>query len=103
MPEDNMVIMCSHAFQCEDAGFETNEKVDVIVRPEDIQVVDSDSGMLQGTVESVIFKGVHYEMMIGAGGFRWKIHSTEMHPVGSTVGLNITPYYIHIMRKEQAE
>ena len=74
--------------------------MDVVVRPEDIMVVGQDVGMLTGTVESVIFKGVHYEMMILAGGYRWKVHSTAMQPVGSEVGLSIVPFNIHIMHRE---
>ena len=102
MPEDNMVHMCGMNFPCVDEGFAPNEAVDVVVRPEDIMVVGQDVGMLKGTVESVIFKGVHYEMMIAAGGFRWKVHSTVMQPAGSEVGLSIVPFNIHIMRREAA-
>ena len=102
MPEDNMVHMCGQNFPCVDEGFAPNEAVDVVVRPEDIMVVGQDVGMLKGTVESVIFKGVHYEMMIAAGGFRWKVHSTAMQPAGSEVGLSIVPFNIHIMRREAA-
>ena len=100
MPEDNVVHMCGMNFPCVDEGFAPNEAVDVVVRPEDIMVVGQDVGMLKGTVESVIFKGVHYEMMIAAGGFRWKVHSTVMQPAGSEVGLSIVPFNIHIMRRE---
>ena len=102
MPEDNVVHMCGMNFPCVDEGFAPNEAVDVVVRPEDIMVVGQDVGMLKGTVESVIFKGVHYEMMIAAGGFRWKVHSTAMQPAGSEVGLSIVPFNIHIMRREAA-
>ena len=102
MPEDNMVHMCGQNFPCVDEGFAPNEAVDVVVRPEDIMVVGQDVGMLKGIVESVIFKGVHYEMMIAAGGFRWKVHSTVMQPAGSEVGLSIVPFNIHIMRREAA-
>ena len=82
MPEDDVVEMAGQKFPCADAGFGPNEEVAVVVRPEDIMVVGQDVGMLPGTVESVIFKGVHYEMMILAGGYRWKVHSTAMQPVG---------------------
>ena len=102
MPEDNMVNMCGMDFPCVDEGFAKNEPVDVAVRPEDIMVVGQDVGMLKGVVESVIFKGVHYEMMIAAGGYRWKVHSTVMQPAGSEVGLSIVPFNIHIMRREAA-
>ncbi len=100
MLEDNMVHMCGQKFPCVDEGFDHNEEVDVVVRPEDIMVVGQDVGMLSGVVESVLFKGVHYEMMIAAGGYRWKVHSTVMQPAGSEVGLSIVPYNIHIMHRE---
>ncbi len=105
MLEDELVRFCDTDFQCVDEGFDTNEPVDVVIRPEDIMIVGEDVGMLAGTVESVIFKGVHYEMMIrgeagGEGqGMLWKVHSTTMQPVGTRVGMTIVPYNIHIMRK----
>ena len=102
MPEDNVVNMCGMDFPCVDEGFSRNEPVDVVVRPEDIMVVGQDVGMLKGIVESVIFKGVHYEMLVSAGGYRWKVHSTVMQPAGSEVGLSIVPFNIHIMRREAA-
>ena len=100
MLEDNLVKMLDTEFQCVDEGFGKNEPVDVVVRPEDVMIVGEDVGMLTGTVESVLFKGVHYEMMIDTGAMRWKVHSTSMQPVGSRVGLTIVPFNIHIMRKE---
>ena len=100
MLEDNLVKMLDTEFQCVDEGFGKNEPVDVVVRPEDVMIVGEDVGMLTGTVESVLFKGVHYEMMIDTGSMRWKVHSTSMQPVGSRVGLTIVPFNIHIMRKE---
>ena len=101
MLEDELVRFCGAEFQCVDEGFATNEPVDVVIRPEDIMVVGEDVGRLIGTVESVIFKGVHYEMMVRSedGGMRWKIHSTTMQPVGTRVGMTIVPYNIHIMHK----
>ena len=100
MLEDNLVEMLGTQFQCVDEGFGKNEPVDVVVRPEDVMIVGEDVGMLTGTVESVLFKGVHYEMMIDTGSMKWKVHSTTMQPVGSRVGLTIVPFNIHIMRKE---
>ena len=73
------------------------EPVDVVIRPEDIMIVGEDVGMLKGVVESVIFKGVHYEMMIVSGEFKWKVQSTTMQPAGTRVGMTIVPYNIHIM------
>ena len=100
MLEDDLVEMLGVEFQCVDEGFGKNEPVDVVVRPEDVMIVGEDVGMLTGVVESVLFKGVHYEMMIDTGSMRWKVHSTSMQPVGSRVGLAIVPFNIHIMRKE---
>ena len=100
MLEDNLVKMLDTEFQCVDEGFGKNEPVDVVVRPEDVMIVGEDVGMLTGTVESVLFKGVHYEMRIDTGSMKWKVHSTTMQPVGSRVGLTIVPFNIHIMRKE---
>ena len=100
MLEDDLVEMLGVEFQCVDEGFGKNEPVDVVVRPEDVMIVGEDVGMLTGTVESVLFKGVHYEMIIDTGSMKWKVHSTTMQPVGSRVGLTIVPFNIHIMRKE---
>ena len=99
MIEDELVSFCGQKFPCVDSGFGTNRPVDVVVRPEDIMIVGEDVGMLTGKVVSTLFKGVHYEMMVEAGGFRWKVHSTTMQPEGSGVGLSIVPFNIHIMNK----
>ena len=106
MLEDDLVRFCDTDFQCVDEGFGTNEPVDVVIRPEDIMIVGEDVGMLTGTVQSVIFKGVHYEMMVkgdAGDGYLWKVHSTTMQPVGTRVGMTIVPYNIHIMHKMPAE
>jgi len=103
MPEDETVEMLGKAFPCVDGGFQPNEPVDIVVRPEDIMVVGEDVGQLTGEVESVLFKGVHYEMMIRTEGYVWKVHSTTMQPVGTRVGLTIVPFNIHIMRKGATE
>ncbi len=103
MPEDETVEMLGKSFPCVDGGFAPNEPVDIVVRPEDVMVVGEDVGQLTGEVESVLFKGVHYEMMIRTEGFTWKVHSTTMQPVGTRVGLTIVPFNIHIMRKGATE
>ena len=100
MKEDYTVEMLGVEFQCVDEGFAVNEPVDVVVRPEDVMIVGEDVGMLTGVVESVIFKGVHYEMMVNTGTKVWKVHSTMMQPAGSRVGMSIVPFNIHIMHKE---
>ncbi len=103
MLKDFEVECAGHRFECVDEGFNENEPVDVVVRPEDVMVVGSDVGMLVGEVESVFFKGVHYEMKVNTGAFTWKVHSTTMYPAGSRVGLSIVPSNIHIMRRMEAE
>lgn len=99
MKKDYVVEFANSTFECVDKGFGINQPVDVVVRPEDIEVTDGNTGMLQGVVESVTFKGVHYEMIIKTDTFNWMVHSTSMHPPKSQVSLNILPYNIHIMKK----
>ena len=103
MIEDDLVEMCGRQFECVDEGFGHNTPVDVVVRPEDVMVVGEDVGMLVGEVTSVTFKGVHYEMVVRAGSFDWRIHSTTMQPVGSRVGLTIVPFNIHIMARSDVK
>ena len=98
MVHDELVSFSGVDFPCVDSGFGENVPVDVVIRPEDIVIVGEDIVQLTGTVTSVLFKGVHYEMMIDAGDFTWKVHSTTMQPAGSRVGLAIVPFNIHIMR-----
>ena len=98
MVHDELVSFSGVDFPCVDSGFGENAPVDVVIRPEGIVIVGEDIGQLTGTVTSVLFKGVHYEMMIDAGDFTWKVHSTTMQPAGSRVGLAIVPFNIHIMR-----
>lgn len=88
-------------FECLDKGFAPNEQVDVVVRPEDVDVVPLDKGMLKGTVTSVTFKGVHYEMIVDIGGFKWMIQSTDYQTEGDRIGLYIEPDAIHIMKKSE--
>ncbi|MGI6190060.1 MAG: ABC transporter ATP-binding protein [Clostridiales bacterium] len=99
MIKDNLVYFAGREFKCVDGGFGDNEEVDVVVRPEDIKLVSEEQGMLQGKVESVTFKGVHYEMMVRSAGYEWMIHSTLMEPVGTRIGISILPNDIHIMKK----
>ena len=99
MVRDELVNMLGQDFPCVDEGFALNEPVDVVVRPEDVMVVGEDVGQLCGEVASVLFKGVHYEMMIRTEQYTFKVHSTTMQPVGTRVGLTIVPFNIHIMHK----
>ncbi len=102
MKADFLVTFSDKDFVCVDKGFAENEKVDVVIRPEDIKIVENNSdAMLKGVVKSVIFKGVHYEMKILSDGYLWTVHSTAMAPAGSEVGMNIFPDEIHIMRKAE--
>ena len=99
MREDYLAEFSGHRFSCLDKGFQKNEPVDVVVRPEDVDVVPVEQGMLSGTVTSVTFKGVHFEIIVDIGGFKWMIQSTDHQSVGSEIGLSIDPDAIHIMKK----
>ena len=99
MLEDRKVEFCGREFECVDSGFGTNTPVDVVIRPEDLRLVYAGDGLLQGVVESIVFKGVHYEMMVRTEHFTFTVHSTMAEPVGKTVGLIVIPFDIHIMHK----
>jgi len=101
MCRDFFVEFSGSGFECLDKGFEENEDVDVVVRPEDVDIVPVEKGMLKGVVTSVSFLGVHYEIIVDIGGFKWMIQTTDEHFVGSTVGLYIEPDAIHIMKKSE--
>ena len=101
MLEDKKVRFSSHTFDCVDGGFDPNEPVDVVVRPEDVDVVSVEKGMLTGKVSSVTFKGVHYEIIVDIKGFKWMIQSTDYVAPDATIGLFIEPEAIHIMKKSQ--
>ena len=101
MLEDYKVQIAGNMFECLDKGFDKNESVDVVVRPEDVDIVAVDKGMLKGTVTSVAFLGVHYEIIVDIGGFKWMIQTTDEHFVGDNVGLFIEPDAIHIMKKSE--
>ena len=98
MVRDELVHFSGNDFPCVDSGFGEDAPVDVVVRPEDIMLVGEDIGQISGVVKSVLFKGVHYEMMIDTGETVFKVHSTVMQPQGSRVGINIVPFNIHIMK-----
>ena len=101
MLDDFKVRFSGHTFECVDAGFGKNQKVDVVVRPEDVDVVAPDKGMLQGLVTSVTFKGVHWEIIVDIGGFKWMIQTTDFVAEGEHIGLFIEPEAIHIMNKSE--
>ncbi len=101
MNADYRVTFSGKQFQCLDTGFAENEPVDVVIRPEDVDVVSADAGMLQGTVSSVTFKGVHYELILDINGFKWMIQTTDYVAPDAKIGLSIDPDAIHIMKKSE--
>lgn len=103
MYEDFVVEFGGRVFNCVDSGFDKNEKVDVVIRPEDLEITTTEEGLITGTVTSVTFKGVHYEIMVQDKDIEWMIHSTIMRPVGTEIGMNIIPDNIHIMKKVVAQ
>ena len=101
MLEDKKVKLAGHIFDCVDGGYNPNEPVDVVIRPEDVDVVASENGMLTGKVTSVTFKGVHYEIIVDIKGFKWMIQSTDYVAPEATIGVYIEPDAIHIMKKSK--
>ena len=97
MREDYRVTFSGHTFECVDKGFAKNENVDVVVRPEDVDIVSEEKGMLRGVVTSVTFMGVHYEIIVDINGFKWMIQTTDFVDVDEHIGLFIEPDAIHIM------
>ena len=104
MLRDELVEIFDARFACVDKGFGNNKPVDVVIRPEDIDLVDPSEGTLVGTCTHLIFKGVHYEMEVTTpDGFEWLVHSTDMCPVGKQVGIKVDPFDIQIMNKPASE
>ena len=103
MIEDKLVSILGTKFACVDTGFGKNKPVDVVIRPEDVELVEPGDGTIQGVVSHLIFKGVHYEMEVMANGFEWLVHSTQMFPVGTNVGIRVNPLNIQIMNKPESE
>ena len=99
MPEDNVVQMYGRRFPCLDGGFAPNEAVDVVIRPEDIDIVPVEQGQLTGTVTSVTFKGMQYDIIVDFWGFKWLIQTTDHCPEGARIGIKIDPDGIHVMKK----
>ena len=99
MPEDKVVQMYGKRFPCLDGGFAPNEPVDVVIRPEDIDIVPVEQGQLTGTVTSVTFKGMQYDIIVDFKGFKWLIQTTDHCPEGSRIGIKIDPDGIHVMKK----
>ena len=101
MPEDRRAKFAGHVFDCLDGGFAPNEPVDVVIRPEDVDVVAPEKGMLKGLVTGVTFRGVHYEIIVDVAGFKWMIQTTDYVGENETIGLSIDPDAIHIMKKSE--
>lgn len=100
MLDDFKVEFAGRIFDCVDKGFEKNEAIEVVIRPEDFEMVKYEDGMLKGTVTSVIFKGVHYEIEVKDENHTWILHNTKHAEIGSKIGLSLDPESIHIMKKE---
>ena len=104
MIHDELVEIFGAKFACVDKGFGNNKPVDVVIRPEDIDLLKPENGTLQGVVTHLIFKGVHYEMEVTTpDGYEWLVHSTDMFPVGQKVGIHVDPFDIQIMNKPESE
>ena len=99
MVRDKLATFAGHTFPCLDGGFGENTPVDVVVRPEDLHLCEPEEGHIRGVVESVVFKGIHYEMMVKSPTFTWKVQSTQYRAVGQEIGMTLTPDDIHIMHK----
>lgn len=103
MIKDELVEILGAKFACVDKGFGVNKPVDVVIRPEDVELVKPGEGTINGVVSHLIFKGVHYEMEVTANGFEWLVHSTSLFPVGTEVGIKVDPFNIQIMNKPESE
>ena len=103
MIQDKVVEILGVKIPCVDEGFGNNTPVDVVIRPEDIEIVEPEKGFMEGDITSVIFKGVHYEIEIVANGFEWLVHTTLLHNVGEHVGINVIPFNIQITNKPESE
>lgn len=103
MIQDRLVEILGARFACVDEGFGVNTPVDVVIRPEDVELVAPEDGIITGTVSHLIFKGVHYEMEVQANGYEWLVQSTKMCAVGTPVGIKVDPFNIQIMNKPASE
>ena len=101
MRADGVVEIFNRKFKCLDSGFEQDEKVDVVIRPEDVDIVPEEKGQLKGTVTNVTFKGMQYDIIVDFYGFKWLIQTTDFCPVGERIGIKIDPDGIHVMKKSE--
>ncbi|MFV0363224.1 MAG: ABC transporter ATP-binding protein [Suipraeoptans sp.] len=103
MVKDELVKILGVDFECVDKGFGMNKPVDAVIRPEDVELVKPEDGIISGVVTHLIFKGVHYEMEVEANNYAWLVHSTDMFSVGTFVGIQVDPFNIQIMKKPESE
>ena len=101
MLEDYRVSFGGQEFRCLDSGFGKNEPVDVVIRPEDVDIIAPDKGKLRGKVTSVTFMGVHNEAIVDIDGFKWMIQTTDPVTEGAYIGITLEPDAIHIMKKSE--
>jgi spermidine/putrescine transport system ATP-binding protein len=101
MPQDGVVEFFGRKFKCLDGGFAPNEPVDVVIRPEDVDIVPPGAGVLIGTVTNITFKGVHYDIIVDFHGFKWLIQTTDLSPLGAKIGIKLDPDCIHVMKKSK--
>ena len=101
MVRDNYVKMYGREFYCLDSGFSPNEPVDIVIRPEDIDIVPVEQGQITGTVTTVTFKGMQYDIIVDFKGFKWLIQTTDYSPVGARIGIKLDPDSIHVMKKSE--
>ena len=101
MRADGVVEIFNRKFACLDKGFAKDEPVDVVIRPEDVDIVPEDQGQMKGTVTNVTFKGMQYDIIVDFYGFKWLIQTTDLSPVGSRIGIKIDPDGIHVMKKSE--
>lgn len=101
MLDDFKAKFSGAVFQCLDKGFAVNESVDIVVRPEDVDVVPVEKGNITGVITSNTFKGVHFEMIVDIQNFKWMIQTTDYYPVGTKIGIEIEPDAIHVMKKSK--
>ena len=101
MLDDFKAKFSGAVFQCLDKGFAVNESVDIVIRPEDVDVVPVEKGEITGIITSNTFKGIHFEMIVDIQNFKWMIQTTDYYPVGKRIGIEIEPDAIHVMKKSK--
>ncbi len=102
MIKDKLVNILGVTIPCVDTGFGQNKPVDVVIRPEDVELSDPPNGFMEGDIVSIIFKGVHYEIEVRANGYDWLVHTTKLFSVGTHVGISVIPFNIQIMNKPES-